>query len=480
MSRLTSILDAIRNRDYAIATESIAQVMQRKVEAGLAKERERIAHGLVAEDTESDRGWKRTYGFNKSGQVIFSAPGKLSYEEVHEIDPYVVKVEVHGREWGDLKNFDELTDYPGFTGFSIEKWYGRTQSEIIKDLARIGIPAEPHHTIYQGHVGIRVPLKYTKKAGKHLFGESVVREAPETVLASTAKFNAEAMKLSGDKILCQVCKRREGTIYAAGKNDSMFMCRACYRNEYGNVREDSSGGRATPGKCAKCGKPAKWYHNRLDKKFCDECGPKDTMSRILPVKEAVEETKEKLLCHDCGNVFMGSHPCKCPECGCRKCVNTDEPLSEGWGDDYQERIVRHTCKGCGNMWMGPAYEDECPKCFKRQYGESFDKDYPNRKDQREPYYRSGEKALRSNRPGGDPDSWDAQNRQHSTRKRELSAADREKDVEEDCGLAHKVKSALKEAACSGCGKTLGPVDAVMGSVCGKCAREGHKKATGKK
>jgi hypothetical protein len=43
--------------------------------------------------------------------------------------------------------------------------------------------------------------------------------------------------------------------------------------------------------------------------------------------EAFEE-KERLLCHDCGYVWMGSFPAKCPECGCRKCVVTDEPLSE--------------------------------------------------------------------------------------------------------------------------------------------------------
>ena len=61
------------------------------------------------------------------------------------------------------------------------------------------------------------------------------------------------------------------------------------------------------------------------------------------------------------------------------------------------------------------------------FGESFDKDYPNRKDQRAPYYKSGEKVDRTNRPGGDPDSWDAQNRQHGTRRRELSASDKEKN-----------------------------------------------------
>lgn len=267
MAKLTHILDAIRSRDYAIATESIAQVMQRKIEERLAQERTTLARKLVGEDTEQDREFKRTFGFDKRGQVVFSAPGKLSYADVKEVSPNVVKVEVHGREWRDWKNYDELIDAPGWTAFSVanKAFGGRSQKDVIASLARQGIPAEPWNSVYYGSTGIKVPLKYSKKTSKILFGES-------------------------------------------------------------RIAEDSSGGRATPGPCSKCGKPAQWYHNRLGKRFCKDHAPNDTMSRILPLKE--------------------------------------------W--DSSERNVRHTCVGCGNLWVGPAYEDECPKCHKRQY--DFDED----------------------------------------------------------------------------------------------------------
>lgn len=32
--------------------------------------------------------------------------------------------------------------------------------------------------------------------------------------------------------------------------------------------------------CAECGKPATWYHNRLEKSYCDEHAPQDTMTRL--------------------------------------------------------------------------------------------------------------------------------------------------------------------------------------------------------
>ena len=53
---------------------------------------------------------------------------------------------------------------------------------------------------------------------------------------------------------------------------------------------------------------------------------------------------------------------------------------------------------------------------------------------------------RTNRPGGDPDSWDAQNRQHGTRKRELSASDKEKNenVNEDTVSQHEVQRVYDE------------------------------------
>lgn len=70
----------------------------------------------------------------------------------------------------------------------------------------------------------------------------------------------------------------------------------------------------------------------------------------------------------------------------------------------------------------------------RNVNESFDNDYPNRKDHREPYHKASLRVSRTNRPGGDPDSWDAQNRTFSTRKRELAA----KDALKNESLANRV------------------------------------------
>jgi Zn finger protein HypA/HybF involved in hydrogenase expression len=118
--------------------------------------------------------------------------------------------------------------------------------------------------------------------------------------------------------------------------------------------EDSSGGRAIPGKCVKCGKPAQWYHNRLDQKFCSDHAPNDTMSRIQPVKEASLHSLS-MKCLECGKKFRSSSPDpKCPKCG-----GYDIDLSEGWAD---QRPRRHQCKECGYIWMGPLDDHECPQC----------------------------------------------------------------------------------------------------------------------
>lgn len=309
-SQLHTILNSIRTRDYATATENIAHVLQRKIEMRLTTERQELGKTLVREETESDFNWKDTFGFNKRGQVIFQAPGKMSLADVKEIDPWVVKVETHGREWKDWKNYDELKDMPGYVAMSVADRTngGRTQKELIADLSRQGIPAMKWDSFYMGSTGVAVPLKYAKKTGKYLYGESV-------------------------------------------------------------VREDTSGWtshkRATPGKCAKCGKPAKWYHNRLDKKFCADCAPNDTMNRIQ------EDTNSKPLeCLECGKKFRSSSADpKCPKCG-----GYDVDLSEGWSD---ERPRRHQCKSCYNIWMGPLDDNECPKCGKREFEEGCDKPHVN-------------------------------------------------------------------------------------------------------
>ena len=190
--KLTDIVDAIRTKDYAVATESIARVMQGKIEERLAQERIRVAKTIVTE-------------------------GVL--REDRKPDVKVVKAK-------------------GRTGWDIE-----VNGEVIEG---------------------------------GFFEKDAAEEAAEFY-------------------------RHEKTF---------------------QVAEDYGPDKATPGKCAECGKPAKWYHERLGKRFCDACAPDHTMKRIQPIKE--------------------------------------------W-DYSQARNIRHTCGFCGNMWVGPAYEDECPKCGKRKY-----------------------------------------------------------------------------------------------------------------
>lgn len=196
-NQLHTILTSIRTRDYAAATENIAHVLQRKIETRLTMERQKLGKTLVREETESDFNWKDTFGFNKKGQVIFQAPGKMDLADVKEIDPWVVKVETHGREWKDWHNFDELKDMPGYVAFSVadRTMGGRTRKDVIADLSRQGIPAMKWDTVYVGQVGVAVPLKYAKKAGKHLFGESVVRETIDFDL----KADKDNSKWSGEK-----------------------------------------------------------------------------------------------------------------------------------------------------------------------------------------------------------------------------------------------------------------------------------------
>ena len=126
----------------------------------------------LVEDTAADIDLKRTYGFNKKGHVVFSAPGVLDFRAVRELSPEVVKVEVHGREYNP-KHTDELPEKPGFVGFSTASKAmggGRSQSELIAYLSRHGIPAERWNSVYYGNIGVMVPVKYVNKTSKLLYG----------------------------------------------------------------------------------------------------------------------------------------------------------------------------------------------------------------------------------------------------------------------------------------------------------------------
>ena len=123
----------------------------------------------ITEDTAEDRLYNRTYGWDRKGRVVFSAPGRLTLADVREVSPAVTRIEVGGSNEYDLE-----TDY-GFVNFSVYKYKpseGPSLKDYIARLARAGVPAEPSRSPYVDMVAVKVPAKYDKKAGKVLFGES--------------------------------------------------------------------------------------------------------------------------------------------------------------------------------------------------------------------------------------------------------------------------------------------------------------------
>lgn len=221
-------------------------------------------------------------------------------------------------------------------------------------------------------------------------GASLVREAPETVLASK-KVAVSAEAVSNDVKVVKSKNGRGWDIEVRGEvieggffekdaaeeaaeyyrdnkdfqvaeaydpsSAKKHTCPKCKHVWWGvalkkcpnpscgqKISEDSSGGRATPGKCAKCGKPAQWYHNRLDKKFCASCAPNDTMSRIQPTKN-IKEWDD-----DWSRQSYGYE---------------DGTGSRGPNDP----VKSHRCPHCGKVWYGPRSETECPKCYKGEYDE---------------------------------------------------------------------------------------------------------------
>lgn len=87
--------------------------------------------------------------------------------------------------------------------------------------------------------------------------------------------------------------------YECGNCDKKFSsqsmdpkCPECGKKDYvapregvGSYRKEDVDKAATPGKCVKCGKPAQWYHSLKNQKFCNDCAPNATMTRITPVKK---------------------------------------------------------------------------------------------------------------------------------------------------------------------------------------------------
>jgi hypothetical protein len=120
--------------------------------------------------------------------------------------------------------------------------------------------------------------------------------------------------------------------------------------------------------------------------------------------------------------------------------------------------------------MGPAYEDECPKCFRREYPMS-------KEDCGKPHLKESE-AENCERCG----KWSGQSTLCSDCKGKAKAEwDAPVPAKKKASIEKSLKKhGLTEAACPQCGTQRNPVDAMLGNVCGKCARDNHKKATGKK
>lgn len=173
----STLLQHIKAKDWAGAHEAFKALMEQRIAARIEREKKVVGEAFGDdEDTRGETGddfrWKRTFGFNKKGQIIFVAPGKLSYADVKEIYPAVVKVEHHGREYGGA------WDEGGWVNFSVDTYGERypTVKELIQRLARLGIPAKPGYTPYLNHVAVAVPEqeRYIKRTGKELYGSSNV------------------------------------------------------------------------------------------------------------------------------------------------------------------------------------------------------------------------------------------------------------------------------------------------------------------
>lgn len=162
---VTTLLQQIKSRDFGHANETFRAIVEQRIAARLAQERTTIGEAF---DRDPDDPRLQTYGFDKNKRVIFATHGKLSLADVREVVPKVVRVETHGsKNWfGDVDQ--------GYSVFSIDS-YGeaaRSQKNLIARLARLGIPAKPAHTPYEGHVGVQVPIKYERKTNLELFGSS--------------------------------------------------------------------------------------------------------------------------------------------------------------------------------------------------------------------------------------------------------------------------------------------------------------------
>ena len=335
--RLTHVIDAIRTKDYAVATESIGRVLQQKVEQNLAQERQRLAATLVREAPETVLA--SVDKFNTAEDHGLMSNCKTCHHAMSE----------HSEDGCDHKGcrcmvsegiLDGVRDSGGVLPY-------------IKNLFRsFGVGFKIDRKDYEQGV------KEAKNGNKKRMAAFFELDIPEDndfidALYKGIRRNAglkegvvsKALFKLGDKLSARDTKKGVDLVpYDDGPEPPK------------KTNEDYGPDRATPGKCAKCGKPAEWYHNRLDKKFCSDCAPNDTMKRIQPVKEDYGRHE----CKHCKHVWWGVDLAKCP-----KCARPQPNSIKEWGD-ASERMKRHTCKECGHLWMGPAYEDECPKCYARQ------------------------------------------------------------------------------------------------------------------
>lgn len=348
-NRLTHIVDAIRTKDYAIATESIAQVLQQKVEQSLAQERARIASTLVREDSKSISMKCQECGKTfKSASLDPKCPKCGGYDIDLSEEVKIVRAK-NGKNWDIVKDGkvveggffskDAAEDAAGEYRKDIKEEHNSGQGWPTKEAAEEAaakvrkyddreITVVKDGKWFRIHYGPELDEAFKEKKEKFLchdcgnvfLASGRPAQCPECKCRKCIETDEPLSESFGDaseRIVRHTCKGCGNYWMGPAYEDE---CPKCFKRQFGECgpacgkshkltektpvsktflqthnmskykgkslkKEDSSGGRATPGPCAKCKKPAQWYHNRLDKKFCADCAPNDTMSRIQPVKD---------------------------------------------------------------------------------------------------------------------------------------------------------------------------------------------------
>lgn len=274
-------------------------------------------------------------------------------------------------------------------------------------LKAAGIPARRIHSPYVNLSGVAVPDKYAKKAEKLLFNESALKSIRNEGFLDRFKDGMIIAKAAGKDGIEQAIelKRRgagpEAIAIALKLNydDHKDLIDRFHKGRGGSVTEDSQGlehdavdeATLSVKKCDVCDTPI-----GAGQSVCADCNKKAAKPNAFQnIAKICREDKDPesyfggsdekgwVLYHQ-GQPLnanpQGGQPVdrdRVRRVAKQYGLPTTLPVWDGkkfsgslkeWGET-QMRDVRHQCKKCGNLWVGPAYEDECPKCHARQFEE---------------------------------------------------------------------------------------------------------------